>query len=65
LFGRGLRELLILQVLIRLQPPLEKHNFEGICGGGQDLSQQRIWIKRYGCDERVQLLRRKFNELSI
>jgi hypothetical protein len=49
-----LAEALILQVLIRLEPPLEP-------GPGQQL----IWIKRYGCDERVQLLRRKFNELSI
>ena len=65
MFGRGIRELFILQVLIRLQPSLEKHDFEGVRGCGQYLSQQRIWIKRDWRDERVQLIRRNFDDLRI
>jgi hypothetical protein len=65
LFCHGIRELFILQVLIRLQPSLEKHDFEWICGCRQDLGQQWIWVKRDGRDEGVQLLRRKFDGLTI
>jgi hypothetical protein len=50
LFCHGIRELFILQVFVRLQPALEEHDFERICGCRQGLGQQRIRIKRDGRD---------------
>jgi len=53
----------VLQVLVALQPLLELDQFQRISGGHQRLAQQRVRIKRDGCDERFKLVGRDLRSL--
>jgi hypothetical protein len=64
LFRHRIREGLIFQVLVAIQPPLEQNDFQRIRGRGQYLGQQRVWIQGNRRYQRIQLLGRKLGRLA-
>ena len=65
LFRHRVGECLVLQILVLLQPLLEQDDFQRIRGCGQDLGQQRVWIKRNRRNQRIQLLGRNLGDLRL
>ena len=64
LFLHRIRERLIFQTLVVVQPPLQQDDFERIRGCSQYLGQQWVWIKSNWRDERIQLVRRNLGSLA-
>jgi hypothetical protein len=65
LFRHGVRERLVFQILIFVQPLLKLDDLERIRGRRQSLGQQWIGIKCYGRYERIQLVRRNLGGLVL
>jgi hypothetical protein len=56
LLRHRVRQRLIFQIFIPLQPLLKLNNFQRISGSGQGLGQERVRIKRNRRNERIQLI---------
>jgi hypothetical protein len=63
LLGRGVRQCLVFQIFVSIQPLLKLNDLQWVSGSGQDLSEERIGIKSDRRNQRIQLISRQLRRL--